>query len=89
VLLVPATVGEALALYYSGVILADSGSWDGGGSRELLGRAAGEVPAVWLEIAWRWLNAGDLAKAREKIELAPDGGVKKALSALLAAAADK
>ncbi len=84
VLLIPATNSEPLALYYFGLILAETKGWELGEPRFL--ETAERLPAVWNEIAWRRLRDKKPETARKALEAAPEGGVRKALHGLIAAA---
>lgn len=83
VLLIPATSGEPLALYYFGLVLTGSQGWEKVEPRFL--ETAARLPAVWNEIAWRRLRDKKPEAARKALEAAPEGDVRRALEALLSA----
>ena len=87
VLLIPATSGDPLALYYFGLILTEAKGWERGGPPFL--EAAEQLPAVWNEIAWRRLRDKKPEAAGKALEAAPEGDVRKALHGLIAAAKGK
>ncbi len=80
-LLLSTLEGEPLALYLSGVIAAGAGGFDEAAPK--LASAAGKLPAIWAEIAWRWLGENKPEKARLALEKTPPGPVKDALKARL------
>ncbi len=73
-----------LALYYSGSIAADGDAKDLDEAVARLTEAAERVPAVWADIAWRRMRAGETERARRALDRAPGGTVKDALRELVA-----
>jgi hypothetical protein len=82
ILLLSTLAKSPLALYYSGVIAADGKDLDEAVAR--LAGAAEKVPAVWADITWRRLRAGESERARRALDRAPGGPVKDALRELVA-----
>jgi hypothetical protein len=82
ILLLSTLTKSPLALYYSGAIAADGKDLDK--AVERLAEAAERVPAVWADIAWRRLRAGESERARRALDRAPGGPVKDALRELVA-----
>lgn len=82
-LLLSALEGEPLALYLSGAIAAEVGGFDEAAPK--LASAAVKLPAVWAEIAWRWLGEKKPERARLALEKTPPGPVKDAVRRLVAA----
>ncbi len=82
-LLLSTLEGEPLALYLSGVIAAEEEGLDEAASK--LESAAEKLPAIWAEIAWRWLAEKKPERARLALEKTPPGPVKEAVRRLGAA----
>jgi hypothetical protein len=83
VLLMPVINEEPLALYYARLVLADSEGWEE--DRARFAQMVERVPEAWNEAAWRRLRDGEPALARRALARAPEGKVRQALSALVAA----
>jgi hypothetical protein len=84
ILLLSTLAKSPLALYYSGAIAAGGDGKDLDDAVARLAEAAEKVPAVWADIAWRRMRAGETERARRALDRAPGGPVKDALRELVA-----